>query len=620
MRFGARYEILRALTRGDVETFAVRDRATGEKALANIFECPEPPVDQPTAQWILTSFSQLAPETPGIVIDAGRYDIASFAYIVSRWPTDEAIDDWLRQYQDKIGDPKPRVAADSSPAPSAERSQAASPDLTCEPPKAVDGSVMEGSKTHVTAREPGEFTRQFFAGVAFPGESVFGDGQALTGERANLLEDQTIAPAESRSTADVHEPAGEASEPFARSALEGSLPGQGEFTQQFFREINVPPDRSSEPATGVSNPIDPTLGPVKESPPQGETAMDVSDKHWLKDSKPGQFTNQFMQDFGLGVPPAGREETPSQEPLKPASGEFTKLFRMPVTGEGDKSTTFDGRASESKSGTGEFTRMFGPYVPEVPGEVHSHTMGGEPEVTSTRGSSTDLFGADHITDRPRGEGSYAAGTTTPVGNVDDGGATQVFAGRREHPEYPEAVASGEHLTSPAHSNEPIPDSSQFNAVDGGATVLFRAPAEAAARGETEQPAGPSAYTMFMNREALSTLVSESAEAPPASVASKAGSPAAAPASPFITPPVVTPPAMPSYQAPAPPVPAYQAPVVPGVTPPAMPSFTPPAVAAPPLAPTAQPPVAPKSYWPLIIVLNLLFILAVLLILYFALKH
>ena len=617
MKFGARYEILRALTRGEVETFAVRDRATGEKALANIFECPEPPVDQPTVQWILTSFTQLAAETPGIVIDAGRYDIASFAYIVSRWPTDEAIDDWVRQYQDKIGKPKPSVAAESSPASSADGSQAASPDLTSEPPKAVDDSVLEKAKSPVTAREPGEFTRQFFGGVAFTGESVFRDGQGSTGERGNLLEDQTIAPAESRSTPDVHELAGEASEPFARSAPEGALPGQGEFTQQFFREINVPPDNSSGPATGVSNPIDPT--PLsKESPPPGETAMGVSDKHWLKDSKPGQFTNQFMQDFGSGMPPAGRDETPLQEPPKPASGEFTKLFGMPLTSEGDKSTTYDGRASESKSGTGEFTRMFGPYVPDAPGEVHSHTMGDEPEATSTRGSTTDLFGADHITDRPSGEGSYAAGTRTPVGNLDDGGATQVFAGRSEYPEYPEAVPSREPLTSPALSKEPIPDSSQFNAVDGGATVVFRAPAEVSTRGEPEQPTGPSDYTMFMNREALSSLVSESAGAPPASGASKVGSPAAAPASPFITPPVVTPPAMPSYQAPQPP--AYQAPAAPGVTPPAIPSFTPPAVAAPQLAPAPQPSAAPKSYWPLIIVLNVLFILAVLLILYFALKH
>lgn len=76
MKFSARYEILRALTRGDVETFEIRDRTTGEKALAHIFECAEPPSDQPTVQWILTSFRRLAPESPGEPIDAGRCDIA----------------------------------------------------------------------------------------------------------------------------------------------------------------------------------------------------------------------------------------------------------------------------------------------------------------------------------------------------------------------------------------------------------------------------------------------------------------------------------------------------------------------------------------------------------------
>jgi hypothetical protein len=69
------------------------------------------------------------------------------------------------------------------------------------------------------------------------------------------------------------------------------------------------------------------------------------------------------------------------------------------------------------------------------------------------------------------------------------------------------------------------------------------------------------------------------------------------------------------------------PKVPAMAPPAAPKMPPPPpkpkIAAPaaPKVPKVEAPAAPPvSYWPLVITLTVLFFLAVLLVLYFALKH
>jgi hypothetical protein len=616
MKFGARYEILRALTRGDVETFAVRDRATGEKALAHIFECPEAPLDQPTVQWVLTSFSQLAPETPGPVTDVGRYDIASFAYIVSRWPADEAVDTWIQQYRDRGDSSKTEVASDSPHSAPKEEPPPPPPSLTPEQPKTADNSQLAGSETQVPQREPGEFTRQFFGGIVFPGEHVFAEDKASTEERSGHQDDQTIGPGESQSVTEIRQAFAGASTPLAGTGPEEPSRERGDFTRQFFREINPPPESPPEAPVGVPAQPDSTSGLWKRDPLPSVTVTDAGGKNWAPDSKPGEFTNEFMRDFGPVIPLADQDAMLSQEPAKLPTGEFTRLFRMPVPRDEGESTTREGHPSESRS-AGEFTRIFGPSVPDAHDEVPSHLVDNMPEVTPAKGSSTDPFGITGFSERRSGEESYTAGQRSPLGKVEESGATHVFAGTREHPEYSDRTPSREPFAAPdLSSDNRIPDPGQFHVADGGATVLFNPPAEVATEREPGVPAGPSDYTMFMNREAISALASGSAEGLPASGAPPAGAPAPAAASPFATAPAVPP-----LQVPVPKIPTYQAPPVPVVAPPAMPAIAPPAI-GPPAVPAAagQPSAGPKSYWPLIIILNVLFILAVLLILYFALKH
>jgi hypothetical protein len=321
----------------------------------------------------------------------------------------------------------------------------------------------------------------------------------------------------------------------------------------------------------------------------------------MPDSKPGQFTSLFMRDFGSPVSPADKDIAPSQEPAKPSTGEFTKLFGAPLAMEDGKSTAYDGHASESRSGTGEFNQMFGSDAPDTSAEVSSHPGDSDLGVRATGGSSTRLFGGDDLGERRSSEESYTASPATPFGKVDDGGATQVFAGPREQQEHPDRATSREPLSDPGFfSQDRIPDPRLFNAADGGATIVFKSPRDVAVQGDPGLPVGPSPWTVFINREEMSALASESADASPAcGTSSRAAAPAVAAAAPFITPPAV-----PSFQAP-----------------PALPAVAPPVIAMPPVSTSAgQPSAGTKSYWPLIIILNVLFILAVLLILYFALKH
>jgi hypothetical protein len=251
--------------------------------------------------------------------------------------------------------------------------------------------------------------------------------------------------------------------------------------------------------------------------------------------------------------------------------------------------------------------MFGSGAPDRSAEVPSHPGDSDLGVRATGGSSTQLFSGDDLSERRSSEESYTASPATPFGKVDEGSATHVFAGLREQQEHPDRTPSGEPLTDPGFfSRDRIPDPRLFNAADGGATIVFKSPRDVAVQGDPGLPVGPSPWTVFINREEISALASESADASPACGTSSAAAPAVAAAAPFITPPAV---------------PSFQAPPAPGVAPPAMPAVAPPAIAMPPVSTSAgQSSAGSKSYWPLIIVLNVLFILAVLLILFFALKH
>jgi hypothetical protein len=666
MKFGARYEILRALTRGDVETFEIRDRTSGEKALAHIFECPEPPIDQPTVQWILTSFHRIAPASPSEPIDVGRYDVASSAYIVGRWPGEEAIDSWVREYHN-LGSPTP-MAASSDPAAGhgPGKQPSAADGFPAAQPAAGTDPFLAGSQSGFAESPSSEFTRQFFGGVHFAGQAGSGKeakpaeelesagaqtmGAAKDGSRfPSGLNDEVSAPPLSEVPAQPPPGPGAFTQQFFREVnlspdgppapstdisgvrehqkVDSASPPTGSFTQQFLREINLSPDGIPGPSTNVSafrehgepegesarQPGSPPA-PWDEPPLSSDTGFDIQGKPAAPDSSSGQFTKLFMQDSRPAPSPPQPNEPPSREPAKSATGEFTRMFRMPSATQDSTSGIDPAFTSEPRGSTGEFTRAFGSPLPDGLEEARSQSFRGEQDPMSPGGSSTEILNGSSISDRRSGEDSYGTGTSASFGNVDDGGSTQAFA-RREYPNDYDRTPPQSPSTGPIPSGEQgIPDLNRF-AGDGSATVVFRPTAEPAAEPQGELATGPSEWTIFRQRDELLAAAAASSPDPPAAPqGAGAGAGGAA-----FTPPVVAAPVIPSYQPPAPPVPAY--PAVPGVAAPAVPSVAAPVIAAPSLAaPGGQPAPSPKSYWPLFIIMNVLFVLAVLLILYFAVKH
>lgn len=144
---------------------------------------------------------------------------------------------------------------------------------------------------------------------------------------------------------------------------------------------------------------------------------------------------------------------------------------------------------------------------------------------------------------------------------------------------------------------PMPSSS-----DGATGVFHTRGSEPAAPLEPEPEMGPSPYTQIITVRPRAAQDEGGAEKP----AGAKGSGFAAPKLPGLTPPVMppmAPPPMPKVAAPAPPK---------GVKAPKAPKVDAPKFEAPP------PP--PVSYWPLVITLTVIVCLAVILVLYFVLKH
>src|ERR1035441_10120545 len=99
MTFADKYEIVEAVARGRIETFVARKISTDQRVLVYVFEGREQRPEEPTVQWVFESFAALAPSPPEIVIETGRYNATSYAYLVTKLPDRAALEDWLRSYE-----------------------------------------------------------------------------------------------------------------------------------------------------------------------------------------------------------------------------------------------------------------------------------------------------------------------------------------------------------------------------------------------------------------------------------------------------------------------------------------------------------------------------------------
>ena len=337
----------------------------------------------------------------------------------------------------------------------------------------------------------------------------------------------------------------------------------------------------------------------------------------------GSFTSLFLGEFNKsteaskaaetsyaanpGVAGSTRDPFPTLPhsvaggPHERATGEFTKFFQGPFSGEASPDTPKNLVPRTMPEATpGEFTRLFGPA------EKGSQPapLGPAPGVQTENLSLTQI-----LSEPPRGTADQQAPppmVTPPLGFEPasippahgDAHGRPVSSAQVEPSPTPRWPADPRPPASPREAPPPPAAAAGYYKED--ASQLF----SSRRTGEPAPPAGPSEYTMVISRPSM----------PPAEPPAQAPNPAPVP--PAAMPPL-PPPRMPAVP-PLPPMPRF-------APPPKMPvaaplPLMPPAMAAPPQL--GQTPLAakPVSYWPLVLGMTVLFFLGVLLVMYFVLKH
>lgn len=568
MKFADKYELSDAVTSGRLETFLGRDVGSGERVLVHIFDAPVKQPGQPTVMWVLESFRALAPEAPGLVIAAGRYDGTNFAYLVTRVPDEAALRQWKQNYESSTAETR-EIPVGRTFAPQSPPAGASSPksEIAAPPPLSKPANPPTG-----------------FFGLRPPVEA--------SGKPA----DQVV-----KLTEEAHDTAGNENELEGinfgpRQEPKGREPG--EFTKQFFVG-------SSEPRPASARPV--ASGPLETAPVEPIRAESV----------PAERRND---QIAAADTTSGAGQSTSPHGGSPEFGGFTALFSPGTKVEAaeikNASSKNDAPHNTDNAKSGDFTKFFqGPFDGERPSEIPNVS----PNVTSTPrgkvpGEFTQMFGA--VKDNPFVAPSPSGPVDEPPLRTEPGSFTRSFA----DPVSPSSETKGNGNQKPAASaepnwtqplsppvvvpaNPPEPAVPRVNAdkpresrpsVQGGATQLFSVPGGPSVPSAAPPPSGPSEYTRIISGGVLG--LNSSIEKPAAEEGPAAGG-------------------LPTFKMPAaavPPAPKIAAPPAPKL--PKMP----PAPKIPPVG--ALVPKPKSSYLPMIIILNVSLIIAVLLIVYFAIKH
>jgi hypothetical protein len=378
-------------------------------------------------------------------------------------------------------------------------------------------------------------------------------------------------------------------------------------------EISAPISTSEFPAPSQSSELPFSTGPQRIGGPQP--------------SKTGSFTSQFLskctdeaessnrakpresltsashsQSFSavFGSPLAAGEKVNSPaRTVDEKGGEFTRFFQGPFSGEPSPDTPRQAsHVPTPETEPGEFTKIFGPGEKPPGTPVNSRWLD---DSESQSLSLTQILAQPSKVSNSSSEFKHSA-TLIPEKAIESGSARAIKTEAWDLPATPQTSSPPPISPDPALTGT-------FNAgkrpmvgspltVDlerKNATHLFSAPGSVQ---RSTLSTGPSEYTMIISGGKPAGIPE-----PPIheSVASSggAGSPFAVPAVP-VPPPI---PAAPRF----PPAPQFSSPVAVGL----------PATKPPQASGTPKPPV---SYWPLILTMTVLFFLAVIMVMYFWLRH
>jgi hypothetical protein len=552
MRFLSKYDLTEQLTLGALETFRARSIGGGEPLLVHLFSLPLISATELSNSDLLRSFEQVAPLPPGAIVDAGRYDDGTQAFVVSKTPLDtSALQAWLQHYR----------------AQALEKEKTA--ELQALPVRSDPAIPTPSESEEATPSNPGEFTRAF---------------QIQHHEMSHSITATAI------SVPDPATPLQELSVPHTSGE-----PVEPSLTQEFLR--------------GASEP-EHTLPKI----PQGAPTADFrgSEFRLEEPAQGGHLKPVFTKPFNtvLEVPP--KPEAPR---AASSEGEFTKFFSGPFTPSATDRPLKPVEISKpiSGSGGGEFTALFGSGssgsfgVPSVP-LVEPSSQTAPESFTSvfepTRPSPTPArlptpSASPSLNNDPRL--GYRGSSSTPLNPAIS--KTRIIDPPPSHPISPGAS----HSKMTAHPDPAAPGD--------GATRIF-VPEEA------RMPASP--ISSASDASAYEHVIQ----------GGRSGAPLATPATPRPTPSLdgtpsfnaVSPSSL-SFKSSKPPaaVPAPMPPPLQGTGP-----FAPPTPSAISTLPATPPPpgmaLAPKpeagwgAYTPAITILALLFVAAIGLVLFFALRH
>lgn len=588
MRFLGKYELLEQHTVGTVETFSAHPIGGNELYLVHLFSLPALTKASPTNQDLLDYLERFCPPVLGSVLDGGQYDDGSQAYIVTKFPRDpDALREWATAYKAMPkGAPKMTPKAAQKPVSESRR------EVVDEPARDPwQDEILRTPPPSSSAEKPaGDFTRAF---QAFGSDKVSKKG-------AKVEEDweRPITPLlrpERPVFSPEHNPKPE--RPHVPGSLTEQLAGLGEGAQ-------LPTSRQ---------PVEPRVVPRASVPRTAEP---------IQSTEPIQGRKANFWD--LPDPPVPQAESPKEAAR---AGEFTQFFRSPFAAPPPDPLPLPvpdlvNRPAPARS---DFTQLFGlasggNLTPLAPEPLL------EPPGQSERGNFTELFGSPRPTPSLPAVPPWTPEKPADPYEKSDRGGDYFISNTNSLP-----ISPGKRDGEPVfRSGTPLGGPRFGTKQEEGATRVFKAPIHEEAPAPPPIPEGESQYTRIIKgpkREPANLSVSAGTPDTPPSAGPSAGGmkfplplPKVSVAPPAVSMPTIGPSGigapqvrMPSAAVSAPP------PVLPQLHAPPVSASALPKLPAGQRLPALKKPGNWTSYAPLIIILNLIFLAAVGLVLYFVFR-
>lgn len=383
MRFLGKYELLEQLTVGSVETFVAYPVGGGERLLVHVFALPAMIKSGLKNSDLLEYMVEMAPPALSTVVDAGRYDDGTQAYIVTQVPRDsKALPNWIEAY----------------------KAMARKQDTTTveAPVQKLWEAGNSPQQTTAVSEEPiGDFTRAFGS----PGPKSH---PARAGSATDAFDLQAPAPVPGTAN---------------RSVPPDAASDQGGAARDFTSGLGEGA-RLSRPSAALKPLSNTNLGPAPTPPPSAipwDAEPSSSREPSPTSSRPGEFTMFFKSPLApssdipepLVEPEPFVEQDPFRQPAaSPRKGDFTQLFGSSSPAGVD--TPAAEPLLEPATPKESFTNIFGRAPAPVSPPAASPTVDAQtkPELSGGYRRSLDVYPSQVELSRPPAESPFKEGTAS----------------------------------------------------------------------------------------------------------------------------------------------------------------------------------------------------------------